>query len=55
LVKVIIPDSDDPFLNLALEENFLKNSIDDFIILGINRPSVIIGKHQSPHRERNTC
>lgn len=50
----IIPDSDDPFLNLALEEYFLKNSNDDFIILGINRPSVIIGKHQSPHKEVNT-
>jgi len=54
LVRVLIPDSDDPFLNLALEENFLKNSTDDFIILGINGPSVIIGKHQSPHREVNT-
>lgn len=54
MVKVLIPDSDNPYLNLALEEYFLKNSSDDFIILGINRPSVIIGKHQSPYREINT-
>jgi lipoate-protein ligase A len=50
----IIPESDDPFFNLALEEYLLKNSSDDYLILGINRPSVIIGKHQSPHREVNT-
>jgi lipoate---protein ligase len=47
-------ESDDPFFNLALEEVLLKNSQDEFLILGINNPSVIIGKHQSAHREVNT-
>jgi lipoate---protein ligase len=47
-------ESDDPFFNLALEEYLLKNRSDDFFITYINNPSVIIGKHQSPHREANT-
>ncbi|TAL66573.1 MAG: lipoate--protein ligase [Bacteroidetes bacterium] len=47
-------ESDDPFFNLAIEEILLKNSKEEFLILGINSPSVIIGKHQSAHREINT-
>ena len=47
-------DSDDPFFNLALEEVLLKNSKEEYLILGINSSSVIIGKHQSAHREINT-
>ncbi len=47
-------ESTDPFFNLAIEELLLKNSKDDFLILGINKPSVIIGKHQIAHREVNT-
>lgn len=47
-------ETDDPFLNLAIEEVLLKNRKEDFLILGINSPSLIIGKHQSAHRESNT-
>jgi lipoate-protein ligase A len=47
-------ESDDPFFNLAIEELLLKNSKEEYLILGINNPSVIIGKHQSAHREVNT-
>lgn len=47
-------DSDDPFFNLAVEEVLLKNRTEDFLILGINSPSIIIGKHQSAHRESDT-
>jgi lipoate-protein ligase A len=43
-----------PFFNLAIEEVLLKNRTEDFLILGINSPSLIIGKHQSAHREANT-
>jgi lipoate---protein ligase len=50
----IIPESDDPFFNLAVEELLLKNRKDNYLILGINKPSVILGKHQSAHREVNT-
>jgi lipoate---protein ligase len=44
----------DPFLYLATEEYLLKNYGEEFCILAVNSPSVIIGKHQSPHREVNT-
>ncbi|MCX6325488.1 MAG: lipoate--protein ligase [Bacteroidia bacterium] len=47
-------ESDDPFFNLAIEELLLKNSEEEYLILGINNPSVIIGKHQSAHKEVNT-
>ncbi len=46
--------SNDPFFNLALEEILLKNSKEEFLILYVNSPSVIIGKHQTGHREVNT-
>jgi len=47
-------ESYDPFFNLAIEESLLKNSDEEYLILGINNPCVIIGKHQSAHREVNT-
>lgn len=43
--------STDPFFNLALEEYLFRNRKEDFIIVGINEPSVVIGKHQVAHRE----
>lgn len=46
--------SNDPFFNLAIEEYLLKNSKAEYLILYINSPSVIIGKHQTGHREVNT-
>ena len=46
--------STDPFFNLAAEEYLLKKTAEDFLILGINDPSVIIGKHQVAHRETDT-
>ena len=47
-------ESHDPFFNLAIEELLLKNRKEEYLILGINNPSLIIGKHQSAHREINT-
>lgn len=47
-------ESTDPYFNLAVDEYLLKNSSDDFLILGINDRSVIIGKHQVAHRETDT-
>lgn len=47
-------ETTDPFLNLAVEELLLKNSMDEFLILGINERSAIIGKHQVAHRETET-
>jgi lipoate-protein ligase A len=50
----IIRESDDTSFNLAVEELLLKNSKEEYLILGINKPSVIVGKHQVAHREINT-
>jgi len=47
-------ESTDPFFNLAADEFLLKKRQDDFMVLSINRPSVIIGKHQIAHRETDT-
>jgi lipoate-protein ligase A len=47
-------ESTDPYFNLAVDEYLLKNRREDFLILGINEPSVIVGKHQVVHREVDT-
>jgi len=47
-------DTQNPFFNLAIEEILLKNRREEYLLLGINSSSVIIGKHQSAHREINT-
>ncbi len=47
-------ESTDPYFNLAIEEVLLKSSTEEYLILGINSPSVIIGKHQCPHMETDT-
>ena len=47
-------ETTDPFFNLAVEECLLKSSAEEYLILYVNEPSVIIGKHQSGHREANT-
>ena len=47
-------DTYDPFFNLAIEEFLLKSSNEEYLILGVNSPCVVIGKHQSAHREVNT-
>ena len=43
-----------PFFNLAVDEYLLKNRTEEYLILGINSPAVIIGKHQVAHRETDT-
>lgn len=47
-------DTGNPYFNLALEEMLLKESIEEYAILSVNRNAVIIGKHQTAHREINT-
>lgn len=47
-------DTFDPYFNLAVEESLLKKSKEEYFILGINRPCIIIGKHQSAYLEVNT-
>lgn len=53
-MNCLILQSHDPYFNLAVEEYLLKNKKEEYLILGINSQSVILGKHQSPHREINT-
>lgn len=47
-------ESHDPYFNLAVEEYLLKEKKDEFIVISVNDPSVIIGKHQVAHRETDT-
>lgn len=44
----------DPYFNIAVDEYLLKNTGDEYFILGINEPAVVIGKHQVAHRETET-
>jgi lipoate-protein ligase A len=53
-MNCITLESDDPCSNLAIEEILLKKSSEEYLILGINKPCLMIGKHQSAHREVNT-
>lgn len=50
----IILTSTDPYFNLAVDEFLLKNRREEFLVLSVNDPSVIIGKHQVAHREADT-
>ena len=49
----LVLESNDPVFNLAAEDLLLHESTDDFLVLSVNNPSVIIGKHQVAHREVN--
>ena len=53
-MRSIFLGTHDPFFNLALEEVLLKSRKEEYLILGINDPSVIIGKHQVANREACT-
>jgi lipoate-protein ligase A len=45
--------SADPYFNLAAEEYLLKETDEEFAFLYINKPSIIIGKHQNAYAEIN--
>jgi lipoate---protein ligase len=53
-MKLLRSQSNDPHFNLALDEYLLKETSDDFFVIGINSSSVITGKHQVPHCETDT-
>ena len=46
-------ETTDPFFNLALEEYYFRTRTEDFFIVNINSPSIIIGKHQIANEEVN--
>ena len=53
-MNLLISSSSDPYRNLATEEILLKNSTEDFLFLYINRPCVVVGKHQIVQKEINS-
>ena len=53
-MNLLISSSSDPHWNLAAEEYLLKNSEEDYIFLYINRPCVVVGKHQNALKEVNS-
>lgn len=50
---IIKSPQNDPTFNIASEEYFLKNFHEDIFLLYINRPSIIVGKHQNTLAEIN--
>jgi lipoate-protein ligase A len=53
-MKCILSDSADPFFNLAAEEYLLKHFSDDFYFQYVNKPTVVVGKHQNALAEIDT-
>lgn len=51
---IIDNTSDNAYFNIATEEYLLKNKNEDFFVLYINPPSIIIGKNQNTLAEINT-
>lgn len=51
---ILKSESKDAFFNVALEEYLLNNYEDDFFIIAINEPSIIIGANQSTTEEINS-
>lgn len=46
-------NSKDPWFNIAAEEFALKNTSEDIVMLWVNEPSVVLGKHQNTMAEVN--
>ncbi len=53
-MNLLISSSHDPYWNLATEEYLLKNSSEDYLFLYINKPCVVVGKHQIAQKEINS-
>jgi lipoate---protein ligase len=50
---ILKSESEDAYFNIALEEYILNNFTDDFFIIAINEPSIIIGQNQNTYDEIN--
>jgi len=50
---IVQQPSTDPYFNIATEEYLLNSLTDDFFILYLNQPSIIVGKHQNTSAEIN--
>lgn len=49
----LVSQSNDPYFNISSEEYLLKNFTEEFFLLYINEPSIIVGKHQNTLSEIN--
>jgi len=52
-MRCLISNSSNPYINLATEEYFLKNSNEEIFMLYINEPCIVVGKHQNLYSEIN--
>lgn len=56
-IRLVVSDSYDPYTNLSLEEELFASCKgqegEEFFLLYINGPAVVIGKHQNPWKECN--
>lgn len=52
-MRFITSTSNDPYLNLATEEYFLRNSTEELFFIYINEPCIVVGKHQNLLAEIN--
>jgi len=50
---ILKSDTNDAYFNLALEEYLLDNYNDDFFIIDVNEPSIILGVNQNAYEEIN--
>jgi lipoate-protein ligase A len=50
-MNFIFSSSQDPYFNLATEEYLLKHTSDNFVLLYVNQPCVVVGKHQNTLKE----
>ncbi len=56
VILVNIRDSHDPYFNLAAEEYLVRHQVlgpEDFLLLYINEPCIVLGKNQSIYKEVN--
>lgn len=44
---ILKSESTDPYFNIALEEYLLSNYKEDFFIVAVNEPSIIVGVNQN--------
>jgi lipoate-protein ligase A len=47
LMLFILSETDDPYINLAMEEYLLRSRTEDYFLLWTSKPAVVIGKHQN--------
>ncbi|MEI6137936.1 MAG: lipoate--protein ligase [Mariniphaga sp.] len=52
-MRLLVSDNQDPYFNLSSEEYLLKNSNEDILLLYINEPCIVVGKHQNLLSEIN--